>query len=197
LGKSIPPVTYFTSPKTWYGRVDMIKTIEGLLFRIGSNDLRVKMARKRGAKIGENCRIFDAKFGSEPYLISIGNHCEITSGVTFITHDGGTWVFRESKEFLGSKFGPIVIRDNCFIGINTIILPNVIIGPNSVVGAGSVVTKDIPANCVYAGNPARCICEIGDYLKKCKDNIGNLGTNDHRAATQKDLILERFKDQLK
>jgi len=174
----------------------MIRTIENLLFRWGSSDLRVKIARRWGVKIGASCRLFNVNFGSEPYLISIGNHCEITSGVSFITHDGGTWIFRESKEFLGSKFGPIIIKDNCFIGINTIILPNIVIGPNSVVGAGSVVTKSIPANCVYAGNPAKYICETSNYLKKCKENIGNLGTNDHRSVTQKDLILERFKQQL-
>jgi acetyltransferase-like isoleucine patch superfamily enzyme len=135
-------------------------------------------------------------FGSEPYLVFIGNHCEITAGVHFITHDGGTWIFRENKKFLGSKFGPIIIRDNCFIGLNSILLPNITIGPNSVVGAGSVVTKDIPENCVYAGNPAKFICKTDDYLKKCIDNPGDIGIDDYRSLNNKEWILQKLKDKL-
>ncbi len=52
---------------------------------------------------------------------------------------------------------PIIIGDNVWIGYNSIILKGVTIGENSVIGAGSIVTKDIPANCVAAGNPCRII----------------------------------------
>lgn len=55
---------------------------------------------------------------------------------------------------------PIRLKRNCWIGADVTILPGVTIGENSVVGAGSVVTKDVPDNCVYAGNPARFIKEI-------------------------------------
>jgi len=51
------------------------------------------------------------------------------------------------------------IGDNCFIGSRTIILPGVKIGNEVVIGIGSVVTKDIPNNCIAAGNPARIIRE--------------------------------------
>lgn len=53
--------------------------------------------------------------------------------------------------------GPVIIKDNVWIGENVVILPNVIIGCNSVIGANSVVTKDIPENCVAGGNPAKII----------------------------------------
>jgi acetyltransferase-like isoleucine patch superfamily enzyme len=134
-------------------------------------------------------------FGSEPYLISIGDHCEITSGVKFITHDGGTWIFRADKNYEGSKFGPIKIHENCFIGLNSIILPGVEIGPGSIIGAGSVVTKRVPKNTVYAGNPAKYVCSTERYLEKCKyENPGDTGLNNHRSVTQKELLIKRFEN---
>lgn len=159
---------------------------------IGPSSLRILFARKSGVKIGKNCRIFACEFGSEPYLISIGNNCEITSGVTFITHDGATWVFRKDKTFTGTKYGPIVIRENCMIGINTLILPNVEIGPNSIVGAGSIVTKKIPPNSVYAGNPAKFICTLEQYLNNCKI----MDTGEISSKNKKNLLIEKFKKKL-
>ena len=48
------------------------------------------------------------------------------------------------------------------------VLPNVTIGDNVVIGANSTVTKDIPSNSVYAGNPAKFICTIEEYIEKNK-----------------------------
>lgn len=155
----------------------------------GTNDFRIFIARKMGINIGYDCRIYSCRFGSEPYLIAIGNHCEITSGVTFITHDGATWVFRREKKFIGTRYGPIIIKDNCMIGVNSIILPNVTIGPNSIVGAGSVVTKNVPANAVYAGNPARFICTTDEYLEKChKKDTGRIPSKN-----KKEILIKYFK----
>lgn len=50
-----------------------------------------------------------------------------------------------------------VIGSQCFIGCGSIIMPNVTIGDQVIVAAGSVVTKDVPANCIVAGNPAKVI----------------------------------------
>jgi len=121
--------------------------------------------RKQGAQIGKYNRIQIRNLGGEPYLVKIGNHCTIASGVSFITHDGATWLFTEEIPSL-QRFGKIEIKDNCFIGQNSIILPNVTIGPNSIVGAGSVVTKDVPPNTIVAGNPARIIGNIYEYKQK-------------------------------
>lgn len=55
---------------------------------------------------------------------------------------------------------PVVIGENVWIGSNSVICPGVTIGDNTVIGAGSIVTKDIPANCVAAGNSCRVIRPI-------------------------------------
>src|SRR5262249_4413587 len=99
--------------------------------------------RKMGAQIGEGCFIVPTELSTEPYLIKIGNHVAIAAGVSFNTHDGAVWVFREDVPDL-QVFGPIVIEDNCIIGLRAIIFPNVRIGRNSVVAAGSVVINDVP-----------------------------------------------------
>ena len=55
---------------------------------------------------------------------------------------------------------PITLEDNVWLGGGVIVCPGVTIGRNSVIGAGSVVTRDIPANCVAVGNPARVIRQL-------------------------------------
>ena len=118
-----------------------------------------------GVRVGEGCRIYgvpEEVFGSEPYLVRLGDHVSITSGVKFISHDGGVWVFRDRFPDL-DVFGPITVGSNVFIGINAIIMPGVTIGDNVVIGSGSVVTRDIPANSVAAGVPARVLRALGDY----------------------------------
>ena len=59
----------------------------------------VDFARRLGVRVGHGCRFLGLKlgtFGTEPYLIKIGDHVTLTYGVKFINHDGGVWVFRES-----------------------------------------------------------------------------------------------------
>ncbi|MCC6442031.1 MAG: acyltransferase [Armatimonadetes bacterium] len=55
---------------------------------------------------------------------------------------------------------PVVLEDNVWVGINSILLPGASVGKNSVIGAGSVVTRPVPPDCVAAGNPARVIKEL-------------------------------------
>jgi len=124
-----------------------------------------KYAKKIGVTIGRNCRIYTTKFGSEPWLIEIGNNVTITSNVVLLTHDGATWLIRDN---LGRRYsyGKIIIKDNVFVGINSIIMPGVTIENNVIIAAGSVVTKSIHYGTVVAGNPAKVIGKYSDYYDK-------------------------------
>lgn len=132
-----------------------------------------RYGRSIGVKIGERCKIKTSEFGSEPYLIEIGNHVQITQGVKFFNH-GAAWVFREDiPDF--DIFGKIRIGDNVYIGNNALIMPGVKIGDNVIIGAGSVVTKSIDNGKIVAGNPARIIGEVenlktrmASYNMSCK-----------------------------
>lgn len=127
-------------------------------------------AKSIGVKIGENCRLYIRDFGSEPYLVSIGDHVTVTKGVCFITHDGGMWVLRNKYPDI-DYIRPIIIFDNCFIGTNSILLPGITVGPNSIVGAGSVVTKNVPPNSVAVGVPARVISTLEEYERHIPDTL--------------------------
>ena len=147
----------------------LVSAVRGRLEMAKYNEFNMaEYLRRQGATIGEDCRIMVNSFGSEPYLVSIGNHCTIASGAALIPHDGGGWIFTDQSPSLQS-FGRIDILDNCFIGANAIVLPGVRIGPNAVVGAGAVVTKDVPPGTVVAGCPAVPICTIDEYRKKLED----------------------------
>ena len=149
-----------------------------------------KFARSIGVKIGKNCEIYDGiVWGSEPYLIKIGNNVRITQGCKFVTHDGGLWVLRRKyKKPNIDKFGKITIGNNVHIGWNSIIMPGVKIGNNVVIGCGSIVTKNIPDNCVYAGIPAKKIEDIETYYNKIKDCV--IETK-NMSSTEKRKIIER------
>nr|WP_228266430.1 sugar O-acetyltransferase [Ornithinimicrobium ciconiae] len=90
--------------------------------------------------------------------ITIGRHCQIATHVQLLTpwHPLEPTPRRDGLE----SASPITIGDNVWIGGGAIVLPGVTIGDNSVVGAGSVVTKDVPANVVLVGNPARVVRQL-------------------------------------
>jgi len=121
----------------------------------------VAYARSLGVRVGKNCRLIQVDFGSEPYLVELGDHVSATC-VHFITHDGGVWVFRNKDPGI-DIVAPIKVGNNVFLGYGAIILPGVIIGDNVVVAAGAVVSKNMPANSVIGGVPARKIKSLEEY----------------------------------
>lgn len=166
--------------------------------RINRNSTtKVEYLRSKGMVIGKNNRILCnvSGFGTEPFLIKIGNDCLFSGGVSFITHDGGINVLNKIDEFTNMKgklvkMSPIIVGNNVYIGVNTIILPGVRIGDNVIIGAGSIVTKDIPSNSVFAGNPARFICDLQAYAEKAI-NSGKVWENlDGTSAEEKRKFFE-------
>lgn len=109
----------------------------------------------------------------------------ITDGVRFITHDGGTLIFRKNVPDLEIT-KPIVVGSDVYIGTNVIILPGVTIGNKVVIGAGAVVATDIPDNSVAVGVPARVIKTADEYLEKLKKESLHLG---HLKGQEKDKAL--------
>lgn len=133
-----------------------------------------RFARYLGVNIGKHCSIATRNFGSEPYLITIGDHVQITADVKFFCH-GAAWVFRDKVPDF-DFFGKIIIGNNVYVGNNALIMPGVTIGDNVIVGSGSVVTKSVPANCIVGGNPARIIGNINELENKVmKYNVSSKG----------------------
>ncbi len=127
-------------------------------------------AKSIGVRVGKDTKIMTKFFGTEPYLITIGDNCEITSNVNFVTHDRGVWVVRNMYEKYKNIdiLKPIKLHNNIYIGNNTIILPGVEIASDVIIGAGSIVTKSIFKSGVYTGIPCKFICSIDDYVIKNK-----------------------------
>lgn len=146
----------------WLGKINMFSIVFRLYMRFFWS--YEKQARYNGVFIGENCDIQDVSFGSEPYLITIGNNVQITNGTKIFTH-GGAHVLRGKHPEI-DFFGKVKIGNNVYIGNSTLILPGVTIGSNVIIGAGSVVSKSVPDNVVVAGNPAKIICSLDDFENK-------------------------------
>ena len=148
-------------------------------------------AKKEGLKCGKNVTIMKGTdFGSEPYLITLGNDVRISDHVFFFTHDGGSFVFRRDGYYKGTvRFARIRIGNNCFIGSHALILPGVHIGDNCVIGAGSVVTNNFDDNSVIAGVPAKKICNINEYAERMKKRMPKELANGFKNKNKR-IILE-------
>lgn len=108
--------------------------------------------------------LYESATGKERLII--GNYCSIAPNVQFILASEHSYKYLSAFPFkvkvLGEKYealskGDIIIEDDVWLGLNSIILSGVKIGQGAIVGAGSVVTKDIPPYAIAGGNPARVI----------------------------------------
>jgi len=123
--------------------------------------LRHLYLRLFGVKIGKNTMIsMGAKIDTHLGSIEIGDNCHITYGCIILGHDGAAKQIYHLDDSHDRVRGKVVIEDNVFIGVNSVILCNVRIGSSSVIGAGSVVRSDIPPYSLAAGNPAKVIRRI-------------------------------------
>ena len=98
---------------------------------------QIETYKKRGMKVGKGCDFISPgpNFGSEPYLIEIGNNTTVSFDVAFVTHDAGTRVLRNLATNNNEKqtviYGKIVVGNNCFIGCRSTILPGEPLNLNS------------------------------------------------------------------
>ena len=133
----------------------------------------VDEAKKLGVNIGKNVIIAEGiDWGTEPYLISIGDDSLVSLRVTFINHDGSINVLRNLKnDHTMDIIKPIKIGKNCFIGAESLILYGTNIGDNVIVGARSLVKGELESGFVYAGSPAKKICTVEEFYKKHEGDI--------------------------
>ena len=126
-----------------------------------------KVLRLQGIEVGEGT-IFYGNINIDrqrQWMLKIGKYCKITHGVTILTHDYSRSVLRRAYGEIIGEAGQTIIGDNCFIGMNAIILMGTKIGNNCIVGAGSVVGGVFPDNVVIAGNPARIIRTLDEHYQ--------------------------------
>jgi acetyltransferase-like isoleucine patch superfamily enzyme len=161
---------------------------------------KAEFLRRRGVRIGKDCEILTpaTNFGTEPWLIELGNRVTISQNVVFLTHDGANRVFRDrlpNSAPWGNRFGSIQVLDNSFVGANSILMPDIVIGPNAIVGAGSLVNQSVPPDTVVAGVPIRHIFTLNEYIERYKEKWISI-----EATKRKDLrreLTQRFWGELR
>ncbi|OPY67932.1 MAG: Galactoside O-acetyltransferase [Syntrophorhabdaceae bacterium PtaU1.Bin034] len=146
--------------------------IESIRFRYNtsSSERFIKYLRDAGVSIGEGVTFYEPRTvvvdTTRPCLVTIGNNVGITRGVVIWTHAADWHVLRELYGRPFGSAGGVTIKDNVFLGTNSILLKGVTIHENCIIGAGSVVTRDVPPGSVAAGNPMRVIMTMEEYYKK-------------------------------
>jgi acetyltransferase-like isoleucine patch superfamily enzyme len=128
---------------------------------------------QKNASIGKRCKISSHTFICEG--VTIEDNVFIGHGVTFIndaypraTNLDGT--LQTERDW---KVEPTLVKKGASIGSGSTILSKVIIGENAIVGAGSVVTRDVPANTVVAGTPARILRSLDQKISEAQIHAGS------------------------
>lgn len=103
--------------------------------------------------------------GLIPQMVEIGDDFISAPGSIILAHDASLYnhirKHRVQKTIIGNKV---------FLGANAIVMAGVKVGDGAIIGAGAVVTKDVQPFTVVAGNPAKYICDVSAYIKKCEEN---------------------------
>lgn len=160
IGNAIPGFAFLGRLKIVFYRLSGIKIGADALV-VGplkvdyslSDDVLSSIEIGAGTYIGRDFRVSTFKS-----TVTIGQNCQIASDVSLETntHRLNAWTGPFRIRFQK----PIVIRDGVWIGAKALILPGVTIGENAVVAGGSVVTKDVPANTLWGGSPAKLIRDL-------------------------------------
>ena len=168
----------------------MLEIASSIKGRLDAARVARRWARLRslGMHIGRDVNIPDSTWVdvSHCFLISIGDHCGFGDGCLILAHDA-----QMDESLDAARVGRVVIHPSCHIGARSIILAGIEIGPRTIVGAGSVVSKSLPPDTVCAGNPARVICTLDDYLEKHRQRLATSPTFEYMYYDLRFLTNER------
>jgi maltose O-acetyltransferase len=152
--------------------LNMVRGLRSKLAQV-RRERRWEYLRAHGMRLGADVWLPDSTWIDTDYcfLISIGDHCGLGADCLILAHDA------QMDEFLDAgRIGRVVIHESCHIGSRSVILPGVEIGPRTIVGANSTVSRSLPPDTVCAGNPARVICFLDEYLTKHRKAIADSAT---------------------
>lgn len=153
------------------------------LARPSANDWTAYLRNHGGFQaMGNHCFISPDTVFTDPAYTSIGSNVRI-AGAWISGHDGSVNMLSRAY---GEKFdavGPVIIKDDVFIGRGAMILPGVTIGPRAIVGAGAVISKDVPPNSVVVGNPGRFLRTLDEHVARVRQRTDSY--------PWKDLIKQR------
>lgn len=166
--------------------------LKAFLYRIRGEHTTEKLI-KLGLKVGKN---FQRMHGvildpAHCWLINIGDNVRIGPRAHILAHDGTTLT-----DLGYAKIGRVNIGNNVFIGTESLIMPNVTIGDNSIIAGGSVVTKNVPSNSVYGGNPAKLICSYDEYIEKMKNELTTRPVYDESYTLRNKNITDAQKQEM-
>lgn len=187
--------------------VDMIRRILGRIKRLLgehaiSSQEYVDYLRSCGCEVGHDVYFTSPQTAcvdtTRPLLVTIGDNCTFLENFLLLTHDRVSRCFgRVYHEFLPSS-GAVTIGNNVYFTRNCTVLKDVTIGDNCIIGFGSVVTRDIPANSVAVGSPARVICTLEEYYEKRKrqsyDEAMRLAQVIYRKTGKRPTVEQMFEE---
>jgi maltose O-acetyltransferase len=145
-----------------------------------------------GLTVGRKPRILDGVIIDPDHCwhITIGDDVTLAPRVHILAHDASTGAYLKY-----TRIGKVTIGSRVFVGASAIILPGVTIGNDVVVAAGSVVTRDVPDGTVVAGNPARVIGTIDDFVSKKKKEMERVPCFGEEYTLRRDVSAE-MKDEM-
>lgn len=154
---------------------------------------RWERLRALGMHIGEDVLLPASTWIDVPhcYLIHIGDHCGFGEECMILAHDA------QMDEFLdAARIARVVVHPSSHVGARSVILAGVEIGPRTLVGANSVVSRSLPPDTVCAGNPAKVICPLDEYLERHRRRIRELPGFDYMSYDIQRLTPERRNELL-
>jgi maltose O-acetyltransferase len=169
----------------------MRELLARLLLRWHRRD-QVSWLVKQGLTVGRNFVMLEdvAIDPSHTWHIAIGDDVTLAPGVKIFAHDAST------KRHLGlTRIGKVAIGDRVFVGASTVILPGVTIGSDVIIGIGSIVISDIPSGVVAAGNPAKALFPLTEFLERRSAEMASM-PNFGREYTLRGNITEQRKAEM-